>query len=89
MIANPKVEVIKRSEFDEFLIIASNGLWDVMPNDFACDVVRKCFRGEITKKFAEVSNSVVAASVLVELALARGSKDNISVIVVELNRSCD
>ena len=27
---------------DECLIIASDGLWDVLPNDLACDVARRC-----------------------------------------------
>lgn len=87
MIVEPKVEVNKRTESDEFLIIASDGLWDVVPNDFACYVVRKCVHGQIRNRFTEVSNSAVAAAMLAELALARGSKDNISVIVVELKKS--
>lgn len=86
VIEEPEVEISKRTALDEFLIIASDGLWDVVPNDFACDVARKCLNGQMRKKFTEGTNSAVAAAMLAELALSRGSKDNISVIVVELKR---
>lgn len=32
----------KRSPEDECLILASDGLWDVLSNDMACDVARQC-----------------------------------------------
>ena len=88
--AEPEVTVHKRSVSDEFLIIASDGLWDVVPNELACELVRKCFRGQVRRNVYEAFSgncAAAAATVLAELALARGSRDNISVIVVELQRS--
>uniref|UniRef100_A0A5B6YM54 protein-serine/threonine phosphatase n=1 Tax=Davidia involucrata TaxID=16924 RepID=A0A5B6YM54_DAVIN len=87
VISEPEVTVSKRTVLDEFLIVATDGLWDVMSNEVACEVVRKCLHGQIMRKFSEGSWTGEAASMLVGLAMAKGSKDNISVIVVELKKS--
>ncbi|XP_039041606.1 probable protein phosphatase 2C 24 [Hibiscus syriacus] len=41
----PEVTVNDRRVDDEFLILASDGLWDVVSNDTACRLVRMCLRG--------------------------------------------
>ncbi|KVI07107.1 probable protein phosphatase 2C 51 [Cynara cardunculus var. scolymus] len=91
--AKPEVIVHKRDGIEEFMILASDGLWDVMSNDLACHVVRKCLDGRIFRRRSQQMNATMkgnkpratnAAVVLTELAIARGSKDNISVIVVNL-----
>ncbi|KAF6173033.1 hypothetical protein GIB67_006409 [Kingdonia uniflora] len=96
VISVPEVTVTDRTENDEFLILASDGLWDVMTNEVACEVVRRCFRGRMGRASPSSHNSATssggggpgeAAAVLAELAMARGSKDNISVVVVELQKS--
>ncbi|XP_009771243.1 protein phosphatase 2C 51 [Nicotiana tabacum] len=108
VIPDPEVKVSKRTDADEFLILASDGLWDVIPNDVACDVTRRCLNGQMKRPCSQQSKShskinekdeqtsdevkkenlaAQAASFLAELAIARGSEDNISVIVIELNRS--
>ncbi|KAJ0043295.1 hypothetical protein Pint_17695 [Pistacia integerrima] len=91
VISKPEVIVSERTESDEFLILASDGLWDVVSNEVACQVVRRCFNGHI--KWASSTLDVVienratrAATVLAELAMARGSSDNISVVVIELKK---
>ena len=96
VIAKPEVIVNKRNDKDEFMILASDGLWDVIPNDFACHIVRKCLDGRICRRSSsqQVNDTTKenkcrmtnAAVVLTELAMARGSKDNISVIVVNLKK---
>ncbi|XP_073130622.1 protein phosphatase 2C 51-like [Henckelia pumila] len=101
----PEVKVVNITDFDEFLILASDGLWDVVSNDLACHVVRKCLDGRLKRSSSHVSvvqqdieldqvdetekenPAVVAATMLVELAMARGSRDNISAIVVDLRHS--
>lgn len=85
MIPEPEVTVYKRNELDEFIVIATDGLWDVVSNEVTCDVARKCLR-QIRRKFPERDSAADAAALLAELAIARGSKDNISVIVVELDK---
>lgn len=42
VISEPEVRIVERTAEDECLIIASDGLWDVLPNDLACDVARRC-----------------------------------------------
>ncbi|WOL00056.1 putative protein phosphatase 2C 68 [Canna indica] len=42
VISEPEIRVVDRTSEDECLIIASDGLWDVLPNDLACDVARRC-----------------------------------------------
>lgn len=85
--------ISKRTEVDEFLVLASDGLWDVVSNEVACQVVRRCLNRKI--KSQEILNRInkissnraeVAAVLLTELAIAKGSKDNISVIVVDLRK---
>ncbi|KAF8718779.1 hypothetical protein HU200_025081 [Digitaria exilis] len=45
VISDPEVRVVERNDGeDEFLILASDGLWDVVSNEVACKVVRACLR---------------------------------------------
>lgn len=84
---------IPRARDDECLILASDGLWDVMTNDEACEVARKKIllwhkKNGVTSP-VERGNGIdpasqAAADCLSMLALQKGSKDNISVIVVDL-----
>lgn len=41
----PEVTITERSEEDECLILASDGLWDVVSNNTACGVARMCLKG--------------------------------------------
>lgn len=59
----------------EFLIVACDGLWDVMEDDEAVDLVR----GHVAKNGLATRPEV--ASILVNEALERGSTDNITVVV--------
>ncbi|AQK92314.1 Protein phosphatase 2C 51 [Zea mays] len=87
--AEPEVTVVERTERDEFLILASDGLWDVVSNEAACKIARSCLSGRAASRFpGSVAGRTAAdaAALLAELALSRGSRDNISVVVVELRR---
>nr|CAB3456827.1 unnamed protein product [Digitaria exilis] len=76
----PEVTVTDLADGDECLILASDGLWDVVSNEAACEVARACLRRGREKWCAE------AAALLTKLALARRSADNVSVVVVDLRR---
>ncbi|XP_066362206.1 protein phosphatase 2C 51-like [Miscanthus floridulus] len=87
--AEPEVTAVERTEQDEFLILASDGLWDVVSNELACKIARNCLSGRAASKFPESvagRTAADAAALLTELAMSRSSRDNISVIVVELQR---
>ncbi|KAF6160282.1 hypothetical protein GIB67_019051 [Kingdonia uniflora] len=42
VISEPEMSITDRTPEDECLILASDGLWDVLSNDMACDVARRC-----------------------------------------------
>eukprot|EP00261_Vitis_vinifera_P040295 XP_019081538.1 PREDICTED: probable protein phosphatase 2C 8 [Vitis vinifera] len=97
VISEPEVTVSERTDADEFLILASDGLWDVISNEVACQVVRRCLDGQAgrirkiengrSSHAIEAKSRVAeAATLLVEMAMGRGSRDNISAIVVELKK---
>lgn len=88
VITDPEVKIVKRTKSDEFLILASDGLWDVISNELACRVARRCLEGRLRKSSGctRGGRAAEAAAVLAELAMARGSYDNISVIVVDLRK---
>ncbi|XP_047972529.1 protein phosphatase 2C 50-like isoform X1 [Salvia hispanica] len=93
IIPDPEVMFVPRTKDDDCLVLASDGLWDVMSNDEACDLARKRIllwhkhngaslpleRGEAIDPAAQA-----AAEYLSNRATQKGSKDNISVIVVDL-----
>ncbi|CAN6439430.1 unnamed protein product [Victoria cruziana] len=86
----PEVTLTERTDDDECLILASDGLWDVITNDEACEVARRCLRqcrrrnAGTRREEGQVQAAKVAAQYLTTLALHRGSRDNISVVVVDL-----
>ncbi|KAJ6882943.1 hypothetical protein NC651_029269 [Populus alba x Populus x berolinensis] len=92
VIAEPEITFTKREPEDECLILASDGLWDVLSSDLACQVARECLREknppakagpQIEEEGAGAlypSRSMLAAALLTRLALGRRSADNISVI---------
>ncbi|KAJ4819672.1 Protein phosphatase 2C [Rhynchospora pubera] len=93
VMAEPEVSVTDREEGDECLILGSDGLWDVVTNEMACEVVRTCLqsnepvRGEGEVGRASDKACSDAALLLTKLALARRSSDNVSVVVVDLRRN--
>lgn len=42
----PEVTITERTGGDECLILASDGLWDVVTNETACGVARMCLKGK-------------------------------------------
>jgi protein phosphatase 1A len=54
----PEVYAIERSEVeDEFIVLACDGIWDVMANEELCDFVRS--RLEVTNDLERVCNEIV------------------------------
>ncbi|URD79656.1 phosphatase 2C [Musa troglodytarum] len=97
VIPEPEVRVLDREEGDECLILASDGLWDVVSNETACDIARMCLQGggggdeeeEVAGEGDGGGGDATcsdAAVLLTKLALARHSADNVSVVVVDLRK---
>jgi adenylate cyclase len=69
--ANPSIEKIKLSEQDEFIILATRGLWDRMSYQTAVDVTR-----------TERDNLMRAAQKLRDFAISYGAEENIIVMII-------
>lgn len=95
--SEPEVTVTERTDEDECLILASDGLWDVVSNETACGVVKMCLKsqkpptppgspgGYVTADGSDRACSD-ASILLTKLALARHSADNVSVVVIDLRK---
>ncbi|XP_051142404.1 probable protein phosphatase 2C 25 [Andrographis paniculata] len=80
VIAEPTTKVFKIRPECEFLILASDGLWDNVGNQEAVDVVRShCVDVDRPEPFS-------ACKKLMDLALTRGSLDDISIMVIQLTQ---
>ena len=69
--AIPHIVKYTLKPFDKFLVIASDGIWDELSDQ---DAINYCNEDMPSKKIAEM---------IVKTAIDKGSKDNISVIVVK------
>ncbi|XP_043697965.1 probable protein phosphatase 2C 25 [Telopea speciosissima] len=78
--AEPETKVLKISPECEFLILASDGLWDKVDNQEAVDIVRPL---SISTDKPELMS---ACRKLAELSVMRGSGDDISVMVIQFGR---
>ncbi|KAF8666060.1 hypothetical protein HU200_053766 [Digitaria exilis] len=102
VIAEPEITITNRTPEDECLILASDGMWDAVPNEIACSVARQCLQdgspaADVDDAAAAAAAAAAvgpepdarctnAASLLVRLAYGRDSWDNISVVVIDLKQ---
>ncbi|KAA6422946.1 MAG: phosphatase 2C [Trebouxia sp. A1-2] len=73
VVAMPDLQEQQLSSQDDALILASDGLWDVLANQDAAQLIK------------DIKDPQRAAKKLTDEAYARGSNDNISCIVVRFN----
>uniref|UniRef100_A0A061SL87 protein-serine/threonine phosphatase n=1 Tax=Tetraselmis sp. GSL018 TaxID=582737 RepID=A0A061SL87_9CHLO len=74
VIATPDVATVPLESHDEFIIIASDGLWDVYSSSEAVSLLRRGFmNGNTAQEMADL---------LVERAIQRRTQDNVVVVVV-------
>ncbi len=62
----------------EFMILASDGLWDVFPSQDAVNFVRK--------RLISDKDLNKAAQALVQKAISKGTQDNTSAVIVAFNQ---
>ncbi|KVI03672.1 Protein phosphatase 2C [Cynara cardunculus var. scolymus] len=77
--SEPETKMFKIVPEFEFLIMASDGLWDKVSNQEAVDIARP---------FCASAEAVSACKKLVELSASRGSVDDASVMIIQLDRFC-
>jgi protein phosphatase 1L len=73
VIAKPYIQEETIERDDEFIIMASDGVWDVFSNEAAVELVR------------EIASPEEAAVLLTKEAILRGSLDNLSCVVVRFS----
>lgn len=73
--ASADMEIIPRSGLDEFIILGCDGIWDVMTNEQAVSYVTDHLKVG-GKNVQDIANNLLTH------CLAKGSKDNMSVIII-------
>ena len=68
------------------LLLASDGLWDVLTNQEAVNLAQRCLRRARERGASRQAATRVAASVLTRAALDEGSSDNVTVVVIDLSQ---
>lgn len=73
VVGNPFTTSVEIIPSDKFLILACDGLWDVIGDQEACELI------------SNANDPDEAAKLLVRLALERGTTDNVTVMVIFLS----
>ncbi|CAN6576460.1 unnamed protein product [Malus baccata var. baccata] len=95
LIPEPEVSVIKLRPEDQFLIFASDGLWEHLSNQDAVDIVNNYPRKGIARKLIEAALQAAAKKRevrytdlrIIERGVRRHFHDDITVVVLFLNPS--
>lgn len=77
IIAKPEYATLQLDSDNHFLILASDGLWDVISNQTAIDFVKN--------KLITTSDLNAIAAALQNEAIKKGSEDNITICIVVLD----
>ncbi|KAI3714932.1 hypothetical protein L6452_21894 [Arctium lappa] len=72
--AEPELKLVTLTQEDEFLIIGSDGIWDVFRNQNAVDFIRR--------RLQDHNDVKRCCKEMVEEAMKRGAIDNLTVVVV-------
>ena len=85
--ADPELSVVTLlpEQHDEFVVLATDGLWDVMSSDDAVAYIRTLLENSMDDGESMEERGDTIAGLVVEEALRRGSYDNITVIIVWLH----
>jgi len=72
--AEPELKLVTLTQEDEFLIIGSDGIWDVFRNQNAVDFIRR--------RLQDHNDVSLCCKEMVEEAMKRGAVDNLTAVVV-------
>ncbi|MCL4133310.1 UNVERIFIED_CONTAM: hypothetical protein GTU68_021944, partial [Idotea baltica] len=70
----PEIYMERRTEEDEFLVLACDGIWDVMSNEDLCAYVRS--------RLLVYDNIQTVANDVVDTCFYKGSRDNMSIVLI-------
>jgi serine/threonine protein phosphatase PrpC len=86
--AEPDTRKIEITSDCEFLILASEGVWDKVSNQEAVDIARPFCVEKQPDLTSSGEGLIAACKKLVALAVARKSQDDVSVMIVQLRHYC-
>ncbi|GAB2232628.1 hypothetical protein Droror1_Dr00011670 [Drosera rotundifolia] len=72
--AEPELKLLTLTKEDEFLVIGSDGIWDVFTSQNAVDFARRRLRAH--------NDAKLCCKEIVEEAIKRGAGDNLTVVMV-------
>lgn len=81
----PETTFHQRSSEDEYVIVASDGVWGAISNEEAGMIINRVMMRLKEKGVGRESSLKIAARFLVQAALNRGSRDNVSAIIISLS----
>lgn len=81
VIATPDVMREQLTEEDAFIVLASDGLWDVMDDKYACDLVAMQLAQAASMGSDGQVAATLAAEALVRASLDAGTMDNVTAVV--------
>lgn len=84
VICDPEVSTVSRSVDDEYLLLATDGLWDVLTNEEAYRIIRHTVAASQAQGMEREECIQNSANRLTRVALDRGSRDNITVVLLDL-----
>ncbi|GLI68272.1 hypothetical protein VaNZ11_012628 [Volvox africanus] len=84
VIAEPEAVICSRTPEDEFLILATDGVFNVLSNEEVADVARRVLRRAMERGASRSAAIQMAASAIGRFSRDRNSKDDITVILVDL-----
>ncbi|XP_043721731.1 protein phosphatase 2C 57-like isoform X2 [Telopea speciosissima] len=79
VIASPDIHQVALGSDAEFILLATDGLWDYMKSSDTVRFVRTQLR--------QHGNVQIACEALAQAALDRGSQDNVSIVIADLGRT--
>ena len=85
--ATPDVVVVRRSPHalvGSLVVVASDGVWDVLSSDNVARIVRHCYNHARAEGHPSDACVHIAARALVRLSIQNGSSDNVTAVVAVL-----
>ncbi|KAF5832962.1 phosphatase 2C-like domain-containing protein [Dunaliella salina] len=84
VIPEPEVVCLRRAFSDQLIILATDGMWDVFTNEEAHEAAWGRFQKELRKGRSSQEAAKRTATWLVDKSIDRGSRDNVTVVVVDV-----
>jgi hypothetical protein len=85
--ADPDVEHYDRRQGDEYLVLASDGLWNVLTNQDVSCIIQLVLSELAAVGLLRQQISALLPKLLTRIAMQRGSTDNVTVITLDISQN--